>query len=159
MAPEVGNPEVGSQAPDFTVKDQNNQEVTLSSFRGERSVLLVFYPFAFSGLCTGELCAVRDDLGDFQNDDVQILAVSVDHPFALKAWSDAQGFAFPLLSDFWPHGAVAKAYGVFHDAAGMAVRGTFLVDKAGIVRFAEVNGPGQPRDQSGWRRAVEALVG
>jgi mycoredoxin-dependent peroxiredoxin len=151
-------PEVGSEAPDFTLKDQNNQDVTLSSFRGERSVLVVFYPFAFSGICTGELCAVRDDLGDFQNDDVQILAVSVDHPYTLKAWSEAQGFDFPLLSDFWPHGEVATAYGVFNDARGMAVRGTFLVDRAGVVRFAEVNAPGQARDQGGWRKAVAALA-
>jgi peroxiredoxin (alkyl hydroperoxide reductase subunit C) len=151
-------PEVGTEAPDFTVRDQNNQEVTLSSFRGERNVLLVFYPFAYSSLCTGELCAVRDDLGDFQNDDVQILAISVDHAFALKSWAENQGFDFPLLSDFWPHGAVARAYGVFNDARGMAVRGTFLVDTSGIVRFAEVNGPGEPRDQSGWRKAVAALA-
>jgi peroxiredoxin len=153
MAPEVGTP-----APDFTVRDQNNQQVTLSSFRGERNVLLVFYPFAFSGICTGELCAVRDDLAEFQNDDLQILPISVDHPFALKAWSAAEGFDFPLLSDFWPHGAVAKAYGVFNEAHGMAVRGTFLVDKDGVVRFAEVNGPGEARDQSGWRKAVAALA-
>ena len=151
-------PEVGTEARDFTLKEQNNQEVTLSSFRGERSVLLVFYPFAYSSLCTGELCAVRDDLGYFQNDDVQILAISVDHPFALKSWAENQGFDFPLLSDFWPHGAVARAYGVFNDARGMAVRGTFLVDTSGIVRFAEVNGPGEPRDQSGWRKAVAALA-
>ena len=150
-------PEVGTQAPDFTVKDQNNQDVTLSSFRDERNVLIVFYPFAFSGICTGELCAVRDDLADFQNDDVQILAISVDHPFALKTWSDAQGFTFPLLSDFWPHGEVARAYGVFNDVHGMAVRGTFLVDKAGTVRFAEVNGPGEARDQNGWRKALDTL--
>ena len=151
-------PEVGSEAPDFTVKDQNNQAVTLSSFRGERAVLLVFYPFAFSGICTSELGAVRDDLADFQNDDVQILGISTDHPYALKAWSESQGFDFPLLSDFWPHGAVANAYGVFNEARGMAVRGTFLVDKAGIVKFAEVNGPGERRDQSGWRKAVAALA-
>ena len=151
-------PEVGTEAPDFTVKDQNNQDVTLSSFRGDRAVLLVFYPFAFSGTCTGELCAVRDNLADFQNDDVQILGISTDPPYALKAWSDSQGFDFPLLSDFWPHGAVAKAYGVFNEAHGMAVRGTFLVDKDGVVRFAEVNGPGQARDQSGWRTAVAALA-
>ena len=151
-------PEVGTQAPDFTVKDQNNQQVTLSSFRGERAVLLVFYPFAFSGTCTGELCAVRDNLADFQNDDVQILGISTDPPYALKAWSDSQGFDFPLLSDFWPHGEVAKAYGVFNDARGMSVRGTFLVDKDGIVQFAEVNGPGEARDQNGWRKAVAALA-
>ncbi len=150
--------EVGTEAPDFTVKDQNNQAVTLSSFRGERAVLLVFYPFAFSGICTSELGAVRDDLSDFQNDDVQILAISTDHQYALKAWSESQGFDFPLLSDFWPHGEVAKAYGVFLEKPGMAVRGTFLVDKAGIVRFAEVNAPGEARDQSGWRKAVAALA-
>ena len=151
-------PEVGTEAPDFTLKDQNNQEVTLSSFRGDRNVLVVFYPFAFSGICTGELCAVRDDLASFQNPAVQILAVSVDHPFALKAWADAEGYDFPLLADFWPHGGVAQEYGVFNDGAGMAVRGTFLVDTDGIVRFAEVNGPGQVRDQGGWRKAVAALA-
>ncbi|MCU1627005.1 MULTISPECIES: peroxiredoxin [unclassified Pseudonocardia] len=150
-------PEVGSQAPDFTLKDQNNQEVTLSSFRGDKAALVVFYPFAFSGVCTGELCSVRDDLSSFQNADVQILAVSVDHPFALKAWSDAQGYEFPLLADFWPHGEVAKAYGVFNDGAGFALRGTFLVDKDGVVQFSEVNGPGEARDQDGWKKALAAL--
>jgi mycoredoxin-dependent peroxiredoxin len=150
-------PEVGTQAPDFTLKDQNNQEVALSSFRGERSVLVVFYPFAFSGICTGELCAVRDDLSSFQNDDVQVLAVSVDHPFALKAWAAAEGYEFPLLADFWPHGAVAQAYGVFNEAAGFALRGTFLVDRSGTVQFAEVNGPGEPRDQDAWKKALAAL--
>jgi mycoredoxin-dependent peroxiredoxin len=150
---------VGSDAPDFTLKDQNNQRVTLSSFRGDRNVLVVFYPFAFSRICTDELCSVRDDLASFQNADVQILAVSVDHPYALKAWSDAQGYGFPLLGDFWPHGQVAQAYGVFNDGAGFALRGTFLVDKAGVVQFAEVNGPGEARDQNGWKKAVAALDG
>ena len=150
-------PEVGTEAPDFTLKDQNNQDVTLSSFRDDRAVLVVFYPFAFSGICTGELCAVRDDLASFQNDAVQVVGVSVDTPYALKAWADAQGYDFPLLSDFWPHGATAQAYGVFHDAAGLAVRGTFLVDKGGVVRFAEVNGPGEAREQDGWKKAIAAL--
>ncbi|WP_219420275.1 peroxiredoxin [Pseudonocardia nigra] len=151
-------PEVGSEAPDFTLKDQNNQEVTLSSFRGDRNVLVVFYPFAFSGVCTGELCAVRDDLSSFQNDDVQILAISVDHPFALKAWANAEGYEFPLLSDFWPHGRTAQDYGVFLEDRGMAVRGTFLIDKSGIVQFAEVNQPGEARDQTGWKKAVADLA-
>jgi len=150
-------PEVGTAAPDFTLKDQNNQVVTLSSFRGDRNVLVVFYPFAFSGICTSELGAVRDDLASFQNADVQILAVSVDHTFALKAWSDAEGYAFPLLADFWPHGEVAEDYGVFNEKAGFAVRGTFLVDKTGTVQFAEVNGPGEARDQDVWKKALAAL--
>jgi peroxiredoxin (alkyl hydroperoxide reductase subunit C) len=150
-------PQVGSEAPDFTLRDQNNQDVTLSSFRGQRSVLVVFYPFAFSPVCTGELCEVRDDLGSFHNDDVEILAISVDHPFALKAWADAQGYQFPLLSDFWPHGATAQAYGVFQQERGFALRGTFLVDTSGVVRFAEVNEPGEARDQAAWKKALAAL--
>ena len=150
-------PEVGTKAPDFTLKDQNNQEVTLSSYRGDRSVLLVFYPFAFSPICTDELTAVRDDLASFQNGEVQILAVSVDHPYALKAWSDARDYGFPLLGDFWPHGQVAQDYGVFNAKAGFALRGTFLVDKTGTVRFAEVNGPGEPRNQDAWKKALAAV--
>jgi peroxiredoxin (alkyl hydroperoxide reductase subunit C) len=152
------SPEVGTEAPDFTLKDQNREDVVLSSFRGRRNVLVVFYPFAFSRICTGELSAVRDDLGSFQNDDVQLLAVSCDHPFALRAWADAQGYEFPLLSDFWPHGRVAADYGVLSTGAGFAQRGTFLVDREGVVRFAEVNAIGEARDQDDWRRAVAALA-
>ncbi|TDD61844.1 peroxiredoxin [Actinomadura darangshiensis] len=149
--------EIGTEAPDFTLKDQNNQDVTLSSFRGDRGVLLVFYPFAFSGICTGELCAVRDDIAAFQNEDVQTLGISVDHVFALKAWANEEGYGFPLLSDFWPHGEVAKQYGVFNSDRGMAVRGTFLVDKSGILRFTEVNSPGEARDQDAWKKAISKL--
>lgn len=149
--------EVGSRAPDFTLKDQNGNEVTLSSFRGAKNVLVVFYPFAFSGICTGELCQVRDELPRYQNDDVQILAVSVDSTFTLKAYAEKEKYDFPLLADFWPHGAVAQAYGVFNDQVGMALRGTFLVDKEGVVRFAEVNPPGEARDQSRWQQALTEL--
>lgn len=148
----------GDPAPDFVLRDQNRQEVALSSFRGRQSALVVFYPFAFSAICTGELSAVRDDLTTFQNPAVQILTVSVDHPFVLRAWADAHGYEFPLLSDFWPHGEVATRYGVFNSGAGFAQRGTFLVDREGIVRFAEVNEVGEPRDQENWRRAVAALA-
>jgi peroxiredoxin (alkyl hydroperoxide reductase subunit C) len=150
--------EVGQQAPDFTLRDQNREEITLSSYRGQKNVLLVFYPFAFSGTCTGELCQVRDDLPRFQNDDVQLLAVSIDHPFALKVFANQEGYTFPLLADFWPHGAVAQAYGVFNDGGGMANRGTFLIDKDGVIQFAEMNGPGEARDQSGWQKAIDALA-
>lgn len=148
---------VGDTAPAFTLPNADKTPVSLADFAGKKAVLVVFYPFAFSGICTGELCAIRDDLASFQNEKVQVLAVSTDPTFALKAWADAQGYDFPLLSDFWPHGAVAQQYGVFNDAAGMAVRGTFLVGTDGVVTFAEVNEPGQPRDQEAWKRAVEAL--
>jgi mycoredoxin-dependent peroxiredoxin len=149
--------EVGSKAPDFTLNDYNRQTVTLSSFQGDKPVLLVFYPFAFSGICTGELCQVRDEFAEYEGQGVQVLGVSVDTPFSLKAWAEQQGYQFPLLSDFWPHGEVAKAYGVFNDDAGLAVRGTFLIDKDGVVRFAEVKPPGQARDQEAWKKAVAEL--
>jgi len=146
--------EAGAEAPDFVLKDQNNQEVRLSDFRGKRTVLLVFYPLAFTGICQGELCEVRDNLNDYVNDDVQVLTVSVDSVYAHKIWADREGYQFPLLADFWPHGAVAQSYGVFNDVAGIANRGTFVIDKAGVVRFAEMNMPGEARDQQGWRKAL-----
>ena len=149
---------VGETAPDFTLRDQNNEEVTLSSFRGRQAVLIIFYPLAFTGICTGELCAVRDDLPTFQNDDVQVLTISVDSTYSHKIFSEREGYEFPLLSDFWPHGAVAQRYGAFNDQAGIANRGTFLVDKSGIVRFTELNGPGEGRDPQGWRDAIAALA-
>ncbi|MEU8639860.1 peroxiredoxin [Amycolatopsis sp. NPDC048633] len=150
--------EVGSEAPDFTLNDYNRQPVQLSSFRGDKPVLVVFYPFAFSGICTGELCQLRDEFADYDGKGVQVLGVSVDTPFSLKAWAEKEGYQFPLLSDFWPHGEVARAYGVFNDQAGLAVRGTFLIDTSGVVRFAEVNAPGEARDQQGWKKAVAELA-
>ncbi|MEV6647020.1 peroxiredoxin [Amycolatopsis sp. NPDC051371] len=150
--------EVGSEAPDFTLNDYNKQPLQLSSFRGDKPVLVVFYPFAFSGICTGELCQLRDEFADYDGKGVQILGVSVDTPFSLKAWAEKEGYQFPLLSDFWPHGEVARAYGVFNEQAGLAVRGTFLIDTSGVVRFAEVNAPGEARDQQGWKKAVAELA-
>jgi peroxiredoxin (alkyl hydroperoxide reductase subunit C) len=150
--------EVGTEAPDFVLKDQNNQEVRLSDFRGRRNVLLVFYPLAFTGTCQGELCSVRDNVGDFVNGETQVLTVSVDSPYSHKVWAEQQGYEFPLLADFWPHGGVAQAYGVFNDERGFANRGTFLIDKAGMIRFVELNGPGQARDQDAWRKAIAELA-
>jgi peroxiredoxin len=149
--------EVGSQAPDFTLNDYNKQRVRLSSFQGKNNVLLVFYPFAFSGICTGELCQLRDELTEYTDHNVQVIGVSVDTPYSLKAWAEQEGYKFPLLSDFWPHGEVATAYGVFNEAAGLATRGTFLIDTTGVVRFAEINHPGEARDQGAWKKAVATL--
>jgi peroxiredoxin len=150
--------DVGSEAPDFTLRDQNREEVTLSSFRGSRIVLLVFYPLAFTATCTGELCSVRDELDVYQNDRVQVLAVSVDSTYTHKIFAEREGYEFPLLADFWPHGAVAKAYDAFNDEVGFANRGTFLIDLEGIVRFAEMNAPGEGRDAQKWRDAIEELL-
>lgn len=148
---------VGDEAADFTLRDQNNEEVTLSGFRGKQAVLIIFYPLAFTGICTGELTRVRDDLASFQNDDVQVLTISVDSAYSHKIFADREGYEFPLLSDFWPHGAVAQAYGAFNEQAGIANRGTFLVDAGGVVRFTEMNGPGDGRDPAAWLDAIKSL--
>lgn len=150
----TGPIEIGARAPDFTLKDQFGQDTSLAELRADRAALLVFYPFAFSGICTGELCSVRDDLARFQNDKVSIAAISCDPMFTLKAWADHESYDFPLLSDFWPHGAVAQDYGVFNEDAGMAIRGTFLVGTDGTVIWTLVNGPGDARDL----RAFEAAL-
>ena len=149
---------VGDAAPEFTLPDQDKQVVSLADLRGT-PVLLVFYPFAFSGLCTGELCQLRDELADYTDAGVKVYAISTDPTFTLKAFREKEGFDFPLLSDFWPHGVAAQAYGAFNEKAGMAVRATFLVDAEGKIAFAEVNGPGDVRVQSGWKDAVAQLDG
>ncbi|MHA7650651.1 peroxiredoxin [Mycobacterium sp. ML4] len=149
--------DVGATAPDFTLRDQNQQPVTLSSYRGAKNVLLVFFPLAFTGICQGELDQVRDNLPEFENDDSAVLAISVGPPPTHKIWAVQSGFLFPVLSDFWPHGEVSQAYGVFNDVAGISNRGTFVVDKVGIIRFAEMKQPGEARDRALWTQALTAL--
>ncbi len=146
--------EVGDAAPDFTLRDQHGEEVTLSAFRGDKHVVLVFYPLAFTSTCQRELASIRDDLPRFQNADVQALTVSVDSVPAHRVWADREGFTFPLLSDFWPHGEVARRYGVFNDKRGTALRGTFVIDTDGIVQWKGVNEAGEARDQSQWILAL-----
>ena len=125
--------EIGQPAPDFELRGSTPEPVKLSSFHGERAVALVFYPFTFTGICEGELCSLRDDLARFEAADVQVLAVSCDTAPAQKKWAEEQGFNFPVLSDFWPHGEVARAYGVFDEAKGCAVRATFVIGRDGVV--------------------------
>jgi peroxiredoxin len=151
---------VGADAPDFTLHDQNRQPVTLSDYRvveGARNVLLVFFPLAFTGICQGELDQLRDHLPDFENDDSAVLAISVGPAPTHKVWATESGFLFPVLSDFWPHGAVSQAYGVFNDDVGIANRGTFVIDRSGTIRFAEMKQPGEARDQRLWIEALAAL--
>jgi len=149
---------VGSEAPDFQLRDQNNEVVRLADFRGDKAVLLVFYPWAFTSICTGELGRLRDNIDAFANDRVQVLTISIDSSFVHKIFAQRDGLNFPLLADFWPHGAVAQAYGVFNTDAGVANRGTFLVDAQGIIRFSEVNEIGVGRDPQGWLRAIDELA-
>ncbi|WP_033342266.1 peroxiredoxin [Catenuloplanes japonicus] len=149
--------QVGDEAPAFVLRDQNNQETSLASFRGRQAVLLVFYPLAFTNTCQGEFQDLQAHLPDFQNPAVQVLTISVDSIFSHKVWADREGFTFPLLADFWPHGEAARSYGVLDPQRGTAERGTFLVDRTGIVRFAELQDRARPRDQSAWREAVASL--
>ena len=149
--------EIGAVAPDFTLPNQHGQPVRLSDFRGAKNVVLLFYPFAFTGVCTGELCAVQSELPAFQNDGVQLLAVSCDPLPALRVFSDQERLGFPLLSDFWPHGTASRAYGVFAEDKGCALRGTFVIDKQGTVRWTIVNGLPDARDLNDYVKALEHL--
>lgn len=141
--------EVGALAPDFELQDQHGTPVSLSQFRGSK-VVLVFYPLAFSGICHGELSALRDQ----PIDGAQLLTVSVDSMFTHRAWADREGYTFPLLSDFWPHGQVARAYGVFDEAKGFALRGTFIIDGEGVIRWSVVNPASAARDLADYAKAL-----
>jgi mycoredoxin-dependent peroxiredoxin len=149
--------EVGEQAPDFELKDQHGTPVRLSDFRGKKNVVLVFYPLAFSGVCTSEMCAMRDQFPEVTRDDVELLTVSVDSGFVLRNWAEKEHFNFRMLADFWPHGAVAQAYGVFDDKMGVATRGTFIIDKDGVVRWTVVNPIPQAREIADYQKALAEL--
>ena len=148
---------IGTAAPEFELSDQHGNKVALSSFKGKKNVVVLFIPFAFTGTCTGELCAMRDDLSSFQNDNVELLAISCDSMFTQRVWAEKEGYQFPVLADFWPHGAVAQAYGIFDEARGCALRGTFVIDKEGIVRWQVVNGLGDARSNDDYKAALAAL--
>jgi peroxiredoxin len=146
--------EPGQEAPDFELRDPHKQPVRLSDYRGRKTVVVVFLPWAFSRICTGELCSIRDEIEDFSGDDVQVLAITCDSPWANSAWAQQEGYTFPVLSDFWPHGATAQTYGVFDEKAGCALRGSFIVDREGIVRWTVTNGIPDARDLDDYRRAL-----
>lgn len=149
--------EPGTKAPDFELKNQHGELIKLSDFRGEKNVVLVFYPFAFTGVCTGEVCEIQKELPRLQNDSVQVLGISNDSPFAQRVFAEQQGLEYPLLSDFWPHGEVSRAYGVFDEEKGCAVRGTFVIDQEGVVRWSVVNGLPDARDTQEYLAALGAL--
>ncbi|WP_328560233.1 peroxiredoxin [Streptomyces coelicoflavus] len=149
--------QVGDKAPDFELKDNHGRAVRLSEFRGRKNVVLLFYPFAFTGVCTGELCEVRDNLPQFSDRDTQVLAVSNDSVPTLRVFAEQEGLEYPLLSDFWPHGNVSRAYGVFDEDKGCAVRGTFIIDQDGVVRWTVVNGLPDARDLTDYVKALDTL--
>jgi len=144
-------------APDFELVNQYGERIQLSQYRGEKSVALVFFPLAFSGICSGELCELRDNLSLFADAGVELIGISVDSRHALRAWGEQEGYTFSLVADFWPHGAVAKEYGVFLDARGFSNRATFLIDPSGIIRASFITAPGEPRSLSAYQAALAEL--
>ena len=152
-------PAPGDVAPDFELRDQHGRPVRLSSYRGSRAVVLMFYPYAFSRVCTGELRDVRDNHPELTSGSVQLLAVSCDPMFALRELADRDGLTFPLLSDFWPHGEVATAYGVFDAERGCANRSTFVIDAEGLVRWSVHNAMPDARDLAEQSRVLAGLTG
>jgi len=152
---------VGEEAPEFKGRDDSGELVTLSGFRGKKNVMLVFYPYAFSGTCTKEFCELRDENADLEGlKDTEIIGVSTDPVHSLRAWKAQENYVNRFVSDFWPHGAISRAYGAFDERIGAPVRNTFLIDKEGTIRYAEHNGIETlaiARDQNAWRRAIEAL--
>ncbi len=157
MSVEAVSAAVGHLAPDFELPSHTRERVKLSDFRGHKNVVLVFYPAAFTPICSGELCTLRDQRVDFVADDVQLLAISVDPVASLAVFAEQNGFDYPLLSDFWPHGAVSQAYGVFVPERGFSTRGTFIIDKSGVIRWSVINTPGDARSTDEYRAALAAL--
>ncbi|MEY2676435.1 MAG: hypothetical protein RL510_455 [Actinomycetota bacterium] len=148
---------IGDQAPDFTLTNQFGESVSLADFRGKKNVVVVFYPLSFSGICTGELCELRDNFGRFEREGVELLAVSVDSKYVQKLFAEQEGYKFSVLADFWPHGGVAQAYGVFLEELGFANRATFVVDKDGVLTAKFITAPGQARSLDEYDRALAAL--
>lgn len=146
-----------TQAPDFELPNQFGEHIRLSDFRHKKPVALVFFPLAFSSTCTSELCELRDNLALFSDRSIELLAVSVDSKATLRAFAEAEGYDFNLLADFWPHGAVAKEYGVFLPEKGFANRASFLIDANGIIRASFVTAPGQARSIAAYREALAEL--
>ncbi len=150
--------EIGDLAPDFTLKNQHGEAVTLSELVSDGPVVVVFFPFAFTGVCTGEMCEIRDHLGDLEDVGAQVVAISCDSTATLRTFADTESLNFPLLSDFWPHGATAQAYGVFNDVTGSALRGTFVVDPERVVRWKIENGMPDARSFEDYRVALSGTA-
>jgi len=150
--------QIGGAAPDFTLRDQFGQEVTLSDYRGSKAVAIFFFPYAFSGVCTGEMTGLRDRLDEFMTFDTEILAISCDARFSLRQFADTDGLNFPLLSDFWPHGEVARAYDVFDERSGAARRSSYIIDREGVVRWSVHNANPDGRDLAEHLRQLRAAV-
>ncbi len=147
---------IGQRAPEFTLRSQHGETVGLDDLTGAPA-LLVFYPFAFSGICSSELADLRDHRRTFDDAGLRLVGISCDPMFALRVFDDRDGLGLTLLSDFWPHGATARAWGCFDERTGAASRGSFLLDAAGIVRWNVTRGAGEKREIELHLGALEEL--
>ena len=150
--------DIDTPAPDFELLNQFGETVRLSQFQGVKPVVLVFFPLAFTGICTGELCELRDNFALFQRQGVELLAISVDSKATLWVYAEQEGYPFSLLADFWPHGAVAREYGAFQDDRGTADRATFVIDDSGVIRSRFVTESGTARSLVAYQGALDALA-
>ncbi len=145
---------VGTLAPDFTLLNQRREKVSLDDLKGGRSVV-VFIPFAFTGTCEGELCQIRDEASVFNEVQARVVVITCNTLHTNAHWAQQQGFTFDLLSDFWPHGEVARSYEAFNDAFGYAERVTFFLDEDGVITDVVASGGiGEARDFGGYRAAL-----
>lgn len=148
---------IGTPAPNFSLKNQFGETVSLSDFAGKKPVVLVFFPLAFSGICTGELCELRDNFAMFKDSNIELLGISVDSHYTLRAFAEQEKYDFSLLSDFWPHGGIAKEYDVFVEEAGIANRATFVIDKEGNIAGHFVTAPGEARSLASYTEILATL--
>lgn len=149
--------QVGQPAPDFDLPATTGERITLSGLRGQK-VVVMFFPFAFTGICTGEVCALSEGLGEFGDLDATVLSISCDAAPTQARFAEQEGLSYPLLSDFWPHGEVARSYGVFLDHIGAANRGTFIIDRDGNLAWSVVTALGEPRDVAEYTSVLQGLA-
>ena len=147
-----------TQAPDFELPNHFGEHIRLGEFKGKKPVALVFFPLAFSSTCTSELCTLRDNLALFKTNGIELIGISVDSKATLRGFAEAEGYDFHLLADFWPHGEVAKEYGVFLEEKGFANRATFLIDINGVIRASFITAPGEARSIGEYQAAVDELL-
>lgn len=156
MTPAAGFPGIGDPAPVFALPNQYGETVRTTDLAGAPAVL-VFYPFAFSRVCSGELEELARLQPDFHAAGARLLAVSCDAKYSLRAWAMEKGWEFDLLSDFWPHGAAARSFGVFDEGRGMASRASFILGADGTIKEILRSNADEPRRPADYLRALSAL--
>ena len=149
--------QVGSIAPSFSLKDQDGNEVSLDNLPRSKT-LVVFIPFPFTGICEGELCELRDHLDELSNMDARVVVITCDTRYSNKKWADENGFNFPILSDFWPHGETARQYGCFNETLGVARRASYVLDSDRVVReIIATETLGTARDIQSYDQALQRI--